>query len=889
MMRIFKAIITPLVLLSIIFSPVFTQKAQAICVFGVGNTCDEKESGKEAEKELNEKLKGNFNDLAVKSCPIKWSELEIGGLLGSAGGLLTANIAISLLNGLPYVGGAAEPFDDALDQLNSAWLSALTWGFVASLATYISAYLIQVGFALNSNVTTNNPVIQTGFNVTLGIVNIAFVILLVVIGIMTILRRSGWAAQKRLGNLIVAVILINFSIYFANLLLGISNVFTGALLGNACAGELFNKLNLVNIFNIIQPVIGGSKLNPLTSTAALVIAALFTIISALTLFAIFLFLVIRYVAIVILLVFMPIAWLGFVAPEIKIPGLGNPWTKWWEEFMRWITVGPLMSFSLYLTISILQNMGKVVDTSLNPPQSAFIQTTVAANAPSPLLGILNIFAALIMSLLGIFIAIKGSGVAGALIAGGLATGTAFAAKGLQSVGGRFGFGGQLKLEDRAKKLREEAEKAEEKGDIGKAQSLRRRAMAAEKFAAGAGALGKGAAVTPTGLGFGLGGKLLEQAGVKGIKPSGEITSAQAWREAAVKKASARYAGMSEDERKREIREVTGELSKGALPGRKIELYNRYAALAQTMAKDGKLSDEMLNTVMREDFQKQSSLMGVSVDISETFKKLPADQLAKKISTLNILKTKEGIDKKAIEKVQVEAIRQLQSKKKLGEITDPNSVRTVYSLKEQIEKKDGAGSFKNYELAFGVNKESADVFYEATDKIINSNNKTSEINTRLTELTSQGSLTTSPEYIQLQNELNKIAAERQQAEQRIGDQTKELSKWMAGLKTDEVKKLPLDKIFGDPNNAGNQLFAGADPQNMINLRTNLSETIAKEAPHAAAQFLNVSSANYETAAKAIHSAIGRQRSDPSLNPAQQQSLDTAAKSVYNAAKKRGVQL
>ncbi len=548
---------------------------------------------------------GNLDKGSVKigtnTCSTDWGGAisSILGTITSGFGLLIANIAVSLLANAPFVGGAFEPFNDFLDSFNGVWTNALIWGIVGSFAIYIGVNLVNLALAINSSIdAATNPIIKTGFNITLGITNIFFIIILVVVGIMTILRRSSWSWQKRLGNLIIAIILVNFSIYIASLLINVSNVFTVAIAQNFCASDLFGSLHLGATYGILQKALGGSAFTSLiTAPAAMIAAASLTLVGALTIFALFIFLIIRYVILILLLAIMPIAWIGFVAPDFKIPGVGNPWQKWWSEFTKWLIVGPVMAFSLYLTIATLKGLGTATSS------------VTSSGLAGGLSGVLNIVAALIMSIFGLYVAVKGSGFAGALIAGGLAAGTGWVAGKVGQLGEKAGFRQQAKLQDKAESLRKDAEAAEKAGEVQKAQALRMKAALAESTAKKAfGSIGKGATMAAGGV---VTAKALGISGVK-LPSSGRPTSVQGWREQTMKEAGKRFEGMTDDEKKNELRKINEEMSRGVFGGRKIELQNRYNALAQGFAEKGKLDDDMMKKTLRSDFQQQAKLMNKEI-------------------------------------------------------------------------------------------------------------------------------------------------------------------------------------------------------------------------------------------------------------------------------------
>lgn len=210
--------------------------------------------------------------------------------------------------------------------------------------------------------------------------------------------------QSSLAKLIIAALLINFSLFLAGIVLDLGTSLTRVLLSNACPGvEFFNKFNIVTIQQDVSKFLSTSVTPPDNSSLLGIIkgvatfdldglwnsvssyfsgmiaylagkffvailsvffASALTIIGALSLLAIFLFLIARYVAITILLIFMPIAWLGLIFPKMNVPGLGNAWSGWWAQFLKWVFMGPLLAFFLWLTVQFINSFGSLTAPSL---------------------------------------------------------------------------------------------------------------------------------------------------------------------------------------------------------------------------------------------------------------------------------------------------------------------------------------------------------------------------------------------------------------------------------------------------------------------------------------------------------------------------------------------
>lgn len=309
------------------------------------------------------------------------------GLLTSGGPLLLFNLLTSAAADPPSaagfdVGGVLEPFDELSDFLFNKWMSAVFIGVAGTFGALIAGYLVDFGLSLNLSLNTSNAIIDEGYGIILALVNLGFVIAIIIIAFATIFRRSGWDAQSTLARLIIAALLVNFSLFFGLMILNVGTNLMGTILGGACPGTDFaSTFHISRMYNNIESFLSSAQSaspsvpsispslnlvidflakifnNFLIAVLSLFLSALLTIIGMMTLLGIFLFLIARYVAVTILLIFMPIAWLGLIFPKLDIPGVGNAWGGWWKQFLRWVFYGPIIAFFLYMTVRLISYLG----------------------------------------------------------------------------------------------------------------------------------------------------------------------------------------------------------------------------------------------------------------------------------------------------------------------------------------------------------------------------------------------------------------------------------------------------------------------------------------------------------------------------------------------------
>jgi len=252
---------------------------------------------------------------------------------------------------------------------------------IGGIAIAIEAWLVGVMLGINRDIF-QTVIVQKGFGVTLSIANLGFVLGIIVMAVATILHSETYGYKKILWKLVIAAILVNFSLVIMAPVFNLGNSFTQYFLNcidpsvgcNAPAGASaltsmndFAK-NLAGAFNpqdglafasstaLSNPnsnfaSLGGSFSQMIVPIFSVAFVALETIFIAIVLAVLSFMLLVRYLYITFLAILMPFAWLGWVFPSIK-----GWWSKWWEHFIRWTFFAPIVVFFLWLAIITTQAM-----------------------------------------------------------------------------------------------------------------------------------------------------------------------------------------------------------------------------------------------------------------------------------------------------------------------------------------------------------------------------------------------------------------------------------------------------------------------------------------------------------------------------------------------------
>lgn len=244
----------------------------------------------------------------------------------------------------------------------------------------VEAWILQVILNLNFGVINSAPV-KFGFPVALSLANLIFVFAIIVIGIMTILRFQSYGVKQALWKLIVIAVAVNFglvicagilqvfnelSLYFLSAVDptssvgGASNGFSSLNnFGSALAGA-FNPQKMLNVqtggggldAGSLEGRISGMSVGALfTPIMSFFFVIAFLFVTAVTIGALVVMLLVRYIYLSYLLIMLPIAWACWIFPATQ-----SQWSKWWEKFMKWAFFPPIVLFFLWLVIQTATEM-----------------------------------------------------------------------------------------------------------------------------------------------------------------------------------------------------------------------------------------------------------------------------------------------------------------------------------------------------------------------------------------------------------------------------------------------------------------------------------------------------------------------------------------------------
>ena len=309
----------------------------------------------------------------------------------------------------PFIASAIS-FGDVVNAVKGMWINGVN--YVMGIFVYLFATFAQIAGGLLDWVTSpgfislpytkagsladgGNPIIEAGLNITKNFVNMGLVVVLVFIALAVTLRLEEYATQKTLVRLIIIALLVNFAPIICGLIVDASNIImnyflvgiregiSGILIDNSTAGltGTLTRPGSVTTFSL------------LAKGAVMIILNLFIGLAFLLLASVFVF---RYIAIWILVILSPLAFIAWILPATK-----RLWEMWWKQLLNWSFIGIPMAFFLYLAMSSVAGL------------NTYFQTQITASGLEPeTTGLLNnvfpYFAVLGILFFGFFIGISAS-------------------------------------------------------------------------------------------------------------------------------------------------------------------------------------------------------------------------------------------------------------------------------------------------------------------------------------------------------------------------------------------------------------------------------------------------------------------------------------------------
>ncbi|MES2416351.1 MAG: hypothetical protein V4504_01490 [Patescibacteria group bacterium] len=316
-----------------------------------------------------------------------------------------------------------------------------------SLLTSFSAKILDFFIYYSTNSTSySTSFIGSAWGAVRDIANIFFIIGLLYVAIETILG-IGHNGKKMIASIVVVALLINFSLFFTQVIIDTSNILARVFYNNF--QQVNNKgtaitdgsaqtsvsVGLVSTFNPQKILQGLDKKN---NTGLYIFVTLISI--AMMIFMIYIFLSIallfvgRVAGLWVAMIFAPIAFASYTVP-FDIPGLGHK--KWWSDLLKQAFLAPIFIFFLYVILLLGDSLHSIGEDAINTSgdASGYLKSFMAVTIPFAIMFVLiqqaKKLAVEYSGTIGNAVSSAGATIGGFAL-GGAALGTAFV--GRQTIG-----------------------------------------------------------------------------------------------------------------------------------------------------------------------------------------------------------------------------------------------------------------------------------------------------------------------------------------------------------------------------------------------------------------------------------------------------------------------
>lgn len=248
--------------------------------------------------------------------------------------------------------------------------------------------------------------IYTAWEVLRDIGNVVFVFAVIFIGLATILQVNRYSYKQLLRNVIIGALLINFSLLIGKVVIDVTNLAAAAIydrsIPNATqctsaqlttqeavqgcidagiAGSFMTQLKLTTFFSstyegglLTMAENAGVTASQKGALQKIIMvgfmASIFFVVTAFVFFAGAVMLIGRFVILIFLLIFSPIAFVGMAFPK-----LGGYASKWWDKLFSQAFFAPVYFLMIYVTLQVLRTPVMSGATNSNTFADALITTS----------------------------------------------------------------------------------------------------------------------------------------------------------------------------------------------------------------------------------------------------------------------------------------------------------------------------------------------------------------------------------------------------------------------------------------------------------------------------------------------------------------------------------
>ena len=243
--------------------------------------------------------------------------------------------------------GGGDPITGLINKVIAAILGLIN-EIIFFIFYWLIAPLIQAMLSIHTYQDQFVNVIYPGWEVVRNVCNIIFIVAILAIGLGTLFRIESYQWRHLVVQLVIAALLVNFSLIIGQAILALADTIQNQFLPNnvdvirSLARDLMVSNTRNALFNVDLSSLGG-----FSNTVGLFFYVALAVGSFLIFTALAVFLIIRIVALWVLLMLSPVAYVAGVLPTTA--GVRQ---QWWTNFLKYAFFTPVIAFFLNMTAYI---------------------------------------------------------------------------------------------------------------------------------------------------------------------------------------------------------------------------------------------------------------------------------------------------------------------------------------------------------------------------------------------------------------------------------------------------------------------------------------------------------------------------------------------------------
>ncbi len=235
--------------------------------------------------------------------------------------------------------------------------SMVTWAGGKLLELSIEKFILNLGALINDSIGVS---INNLWMVIRDMANLAFIFGFIYIGIMTIIDSSSANTKRMLASIIIGALLINFSLFFTKIIIDVSNyiaveIYNSFIVtsagGNTSISAKFADTLGITTFYEFKNADQYAKTTTMGNIAFYFMAAIMLIVAGFVFAAGAILILIRFVALVFIMIFSPLLFAATVFPQTESMA-----SDLWKKLINYSFFAPAYLILLMISLKVLESV-----------------------------------------------------------------------------------------------------------------------------------------------------------------------------------------------------------------------------------------------------------------------------------------------------------------------------------------------------------------------------------------------------------------------------------------------------------------------------------------------------------------------------------------------------